>query len=133
MSIDNSLRQNPTADNETKTMNQLRSYQNYKLMHDLKEIALKNENYYKLDSTTSGSRLFECFTSIVQVLLSTKNSIEVVEGFAGEYDFNEMTPGNGYWSFLNIYTAALKGAIKTANYIFDYRNSLLFRKAHYLK
>lgn len=133
MSIDNSSPQNATADNKLKKVNQLRSNQNYKLMDELKTIALKNEEFYKSDSSGNGTKLFECFTSIVQVLMSSRNSVEVVESFAGDYDFDENTPGNGYWSFLNIYFSALTGALKTANYIFDNRNSLLFRKSYYLK
>lgn len=121
MSIDNSSPQNATADNKLKKVNQLRSNQNYKLMDELKTIALKNEEFYKSDSSGNGTRLFECFTSIVQVLMSSRNSVEVVESFAGDYDFDENTPGNGYWSFLNIYFSALTGALKTANYIFDNR------------
>lgn len=73
-------------------------------------------------------------------LLQLKNAfekcsrtVEEIETFASEYDFDEKTPGNGYRSFLDITGSAVKKSAKVCSQLIRARESIFFRPDNYAK
>lgn len=56
-----------------------------------------------------------------------------VRKFAGEYDFDEHTPGNGFRSFLSIFDSAIRETSIVCDELIRRRAKLLFRADNYAK
>jgi hormone-sensitive lipase len=56
-----------------------------------------------------------------------------IDKFAGEYDYDELTPGNGYRSFLIIFDAAIRETSIVCDKLIMSRAKLLFRADNYAK
>ena len=67
-----------------------------------------------------------------QVECSEKISVEL-EVAAHENDFDKNTAGNGYWSFILNYNAAIKKVSKICKQLTRNRDKLLFNKKFYVK
>jgi Hormone-sensitive lipase (HSL) N-terminus len=67
---------------------------------------------------------------------SVKNcneNVKKIEAFAGDYDFDHKTPGNGYRSFIDVFNSAIKKSSKLCEQLISGRSKILFRAAHYAK
>lgn len=105
----------------------------YSLVEELIRMSVSNEEFYTRDQSSVGVKLHLNFTKIILTLEKSLPVIKEIESFAGDYDFDEKTPGNGYRSFVYIFKAAVKHTEKICRYIHENRGSLLFRKSVYMK
>lgn len=105
----------------------------FAIVNDLIEMSVSNEAFYEADQSSVGVKLRAIFKNLIECLGKSVPVIKRIESFAGEYDFDEKTPGNGYRSFVFIFEAAVKHTQKTCKYITDNRASLLFRKSSYMR
>jgi hormone-sensitive lipase len=106
---------------------------NFFLIDALKEICYNNVDYFKEDESTQGLRLHGAFVGIIDHLDTAKPLVSEIEEFAGEYDFDEVTKGNGYRSFLLVFDSAVQHTLKLSKYVTENRSSILFRKNIYMK
>ena len=59
--------------------------------------------------------------------------IEKIESFASEYDFDEYTPANGYRSFVEVWTTAVKKSTKVCGNLRRTQNSIFLWENYYKK
>ena len=105
----------------------------YLIIEDLIKMSMSNVEFYSDDQSSVGLKLHGIFTKLIEELEKSIPVIKEIESFAGVYDFDENTPGNGYRSFVFIFDAAVKHTEKICIYITENRGSLLFRKSVYMK
>lgn len=105
----------------------------YLIIDDLIKMSMSNVEFYSDDQSSMGLKLNGIFTKLIEKLEKSVPVIKEIESFAGLYDFDENTPGNGYRSFVFIFDAAVKHTEKIAVYITENRGSLMFRKSVYMK
>jgi hormone-sensitive lipase len=88
-----------------------------------------NREYFNKDKSENGIK-FHLSSSKIAVLLEKYSPlVKEIQSFAGDYDFDENTPGNGYRSFLFIFNAAIKYTENACKYIVENRGKFLFRKS----
>lgn len=80
------------------------------------------------------------FTELAKKLQDLKKSLEKcdekiveIESFAGDYDFDHDTPGNGYRSFVDVFNSAIKKTLKLCEQLITNRGKILFRADYYAK
>ena len=95
----------------------------------LLEIISDNWQFY-LKVNVGFSELFQIFNETLKKLDPIKSEIE---GFAGDYDLDDASPGNGYRSFIYIFDSAVKSATKICDYVKDNRGGVFFRRKLYEK
>jgi hypothetical protein len=105
----------------------------YNLLDDLQKVTEYNLEFYRHDKSSNGIRLLNAFNEIKDNLNSTRPIIKQFEDFCSEYDYDEKIIGNGYRSWIFIYTAAVKYTKKISKYIHENKQNLLFRKQIYVK
>jgi hormone-sensitive lipase len=103
------------------------------IINEMIEMSVSNAAFYERDQSSVGVKLRGIFEKLIECLRKSVPVIKEIESFAGQYDFDESTPGNGYRSFVFIFEAAVRHAQKTCKYITDNRASLLFRKSSYMR
>lgn len=99
----------------------------------LNSIIFNNIDYYKSDESMNGLKIHAAFLGIVDCIEEGRPLVEEVESFCQQYDFDDVTPGNGYRSFVKIFDSAISHTLKIVKYITESRSSLLFRKTTYTK
>lgn len=57
--------------------------------------------------------------------------VEEIESFAGDYDFDSETPGNGYRSFVSTFESAVAKTTKICHRLIRNRGKILFRADNY--
>lgn len=105
----------------------------FDVVDELIRMSVSNAEFYKLDQSSIGVKLHTIFSHLIELLEKSVPVIKVIESFAGVYDFDEHTRGNGYRSFVYIFTCATLHTEKICRYISENRASLLFRKSLYMK
>lgn len=75
----------------------------------------------------------EIIGNIADIVKTSIDTVAAIEQFAGLYDFDEQTPGNGYRSFVFIYETALIHALRVCDEIAVKRDGWFFRRSHYVK
>lgn len=103
------------------------------MYNQLMKVCENNREHFNKEKVQHGNKLSENFSRIQVCLKKAELLIKDIESFAGEYDFDEKTPGNGYRSFIFIFDAAVKHVEKISNYVLENRGKLLFRKSTYTK
>lgn len=88
-----------------------------------------NREYFSKDKSENGIKLHASLSKIVELLGKFPPLAKEIQSFAGDYDFDENTPGNGYRSFLFIFNAAIKYTENACKYIAENRGKFLFRKS----
>jgi len=74
--------------------------------------------------------------SLSQLKLEIEKCVKAaleIKRFAHEYDFDEETSGNGYWSFLNMTESAIRKTSKVCKQLIKNRTNLLFSADNYAK
>jgi len=99
----------------------------------LKSIVCNNIDFYKADASTNGMKLNGAFIGIIDQLEEARPLVAEVESFCKLYDYDELTTGNGYRSFVKVFDAAIQHTLKIVKYVTENRSSLLFRKNSYTK
>jgi hormone-sensitive lipase len=115
------------ADNNAKTP------EKFLVWEALKSIICNNIDYFKDDESTNGLKLHFAFVSIIDHLDEALPLVQQTESVCHLYDFDELTPGNGYRSFLKVFDSAINHTFKIVKYVTESRASLLFRKTNYTK
>lgn len=96
-------------------------------------MSVSNVEFYKSDKSFVGVKMHASFAKAIEFLEKSVSVTKKIESFVSDYDFDEDTPGNGYRSFIFIFSAAVKHTEKICKYITDNRSYLLFRKSVYMK
>lgn len=97
------------------------------------ELCISNEEYFNADTTELGVILATSFKKIAKFLNKSESVLREIESFAGEYDYDEKIPGNGYRSFCVVFTDAVQYTEKVCTSITEKRRNLFFRKSFYAK
>lgn len=105
----------------------------YEIISELIKKCASNDEYYRSDQSSVGVKIHSAFAKVKMELENSVPVIKEIERFAGVYDFDEKTPGNGYRSFVYIFKCAVIHTEKICTFITENRASLLFRKSLYMK
>lgn len=100
------------------------------LIDDLISACRNNADYYSSDKSSDFAGVFIQISDLVK---SSVVTVRKIVSFAGLFDFDEATPGNGYWSFVFLYEAALNHSLQVCEVIIQNRDSWLFRRDSHLK
>lgn len=92
-----------------------------------------NENYFKSDESALGQQFLASFSGIREFVGKLEAIVLKIAKFAGEYDFDEKTPANGYRSYCGIIQSAVLYAEKKSQYVHDNRAGFLFNKKNNAK
>lgn len=105
------------------------------VMHNLISACRNNEDYFssKDNSRADKSEFDGLFRKICDLVESSMKTVKKIEKFAGLYDFDEQTPGNGYWSFVFIYEAAMSHTLSVCEDLVKKRDSWRFQRRSYVK
>lgn len=99
----------------------------------LKSIIRDNIDYYGTDKSTAGLKLHSALLSIIDHLDEARPLIQEIDLFCKAYDYDEITPGNGYRSFIKVFDCAINHTTRIVKYIAESRSGLMFRKSTYTK
>lgn len=103
-----------------------------KMSEKLKELILDNLEFYQKNQ----SKGFEIQQSLGALYTKATKLHELniqIEGFAGAYDLDQQSPGNGFRNFVHINDTALKRIYKIVAEIKEKREKFFFRKGFYAK
>lgn len=107
------------------------SFANFDVLIDL---CLNNIKYFERDNTTmAGEQFLNTFQNVVKQLAIIREFVTEFFGFLHEYDFDEMTPANGYRSIVKATNGMINYTTKLVKYITANRGSLLFRRSEHVK
>ena len=99
----------------------------------LKSIIFNNIDYYKSDDSANGLKIHGALLGIIDLIEEARPLVVEIESIYKLYDFDDVTPGNGYRSFIKIFESAINHTFKIVKYVTESRSSLLFRKNTYTK
>jgi hypothetical protein len=104
----------------------------YKVI-DLINCVDNNIEYFDKSDKNSQTKIKSSLLSFKSSLENCSRFIEEIKSFAGEYDFDEETRGNGFWSFVDIFESAVKKTTKINKELITNREKILFRADSYAK
>lgn len=93
----------------------------------------RNREFFNKDKTDVGAHFQSSFKKISEFLLKSNQVLKQIKNFAGIYDFDEKTPGNGFRSFIFIFDAAVNYIDQTCKLIAEKKGKIFFRKGFYAK
>lgn len=91
-------------------------------------VAADNLEFYKIDK--NGKRFCEISESLLNVLKEIVPIVIEIESFASVYDFDELTSGNGYRSYVYLVNSAMQRTLQICEHVKNSRESIFFRKTH---
>lgn len=104
----------------------------FEMMKELQKISLDNFEFYrKVD--VKEFILRQNFQAINELTGEISAVVKVIERFAGDYDLDETTLGNGYRSFVFVVELAVKRILEISKNVQNKRESVFFRKSFYEK
>jgi hormone-sensitive lipase len=103
------------------------------VVQELISACVNNADYFSTDNSDIGSRFYESFKKIIDLVKSSFDVVNEIEKFVGLYDFDDSTPGSGYRSFVYIHEAALLHTHRICVHIIENRESWFFRKHEYVR
>lgn len=89
--------------------------------------------FFAKDHTEYGQRLHAAHIAWQDFIVLANRLVSQIELFAHEYDFDELTPGNGYRSFIYVTNACIKHGLDICQHLLATRGTLFFRKKFYMK
>nr|XP_053636997.1 hormone-sensitive lipase-like [Cherax quadricarinatus] len=92
-----------------------------------------NSAHFRNDDSEYGQRLHSGFVLLKENMEKVITLSEAVRKEAHLYDFDPQTPGNGFRSFNNIVQQAILSVFDLCKQICTNRDSLLFRKGHFVR
>lgn len=92
-----------------------------------------NTTHFKNDDSEYGQRLHSGFVVLKENMDKVTRLSEALEKEAFLYDLDPNTPGNGFRSFNNIVHQAVVSVFSLCKQVCTGRDSLLFRKGHYVR
>lgn len=90
-----------------------------------------NVGYF--DKEQKSQKLIDSLRRLKLTLKKCSKSVDEIENFAHEYDFDEETPGNGFRSFVEIFDSAVQRALKLGRKLIIAREGTFFRADKYSK
>lgn len=127
-----STKQTPTETTST-PLTLTQSTYSFVLYDALADICQNNIKYFECDESEIGQRFLCAFHGIIDHLIIARQFVAKIIGFVHEYDFDELTPANGYRSFVKAVQSCINHTVKISKYIAQNRSYLLFRKNMYMK
>lgn len=102
---------------------------------ELVHIALDNLEFFKKAKARNKNshELCKVFETLIATIARVHLLVKNIETFASDYDFDKMSPGNGYRSFIDLFASAVKRTMKLCARIQKSRESFFFRRAFYEK
>ena len=100
---------------------------------ELVQIALENLGFYKKAKNRKFGEFCKAFEALINAVAKLHLLVKDIEGFAPDYDFDKMSPGNGYRSFIDVYDLAVKRTVKLCVCVKKNRESIFFRRNFYEK
>lgn len=100
---------------------------------ELHRLATENLEYFRKLPVESGSKFYEGFSSLIRNVELILPVIKKVEKIAVDYDFDDITPGNGFHSFADVCLIAARKAAEICKNIRGSREKFYFRQSHYEK
>ena len=88
-----------------------------------------NHNY--LNQTKSHESLNKILSELRKVIEESYEKIEVLKSFAGQYDFDADTPGNGYRSFIDLWMVVIQNLTEICKLLEYSRKSFFFNSKYY--
>lgn len=92
-----------------------------------------NTAHFKNDDSEYGQRLHSGFVVLKENMDKVTRLSEALRQEAHLYDMEAATPGNGFRSFNNIVHQAVLAVFSLCKHVCTGRDSLLFRKGHYVR
>lgn len=133
-STDDNAHQTVIFDGDEKDPSDERVPFSFGLYDKLIALCQSNIQYYECDGTTeTAKRFLDAFHGIIKQLEIIRQFVSEFHGFVHEYDFDEMTPANGYRSIVKATHGMINHTMKMTKYIAENRLSLLFRRMEYVR
>ncbi|XP_057329684.1 hormone-sensitive lipase [Microplitis mediator] len=99
----------------------------------LHELATSNRDYFAKQVDENGLRIHAAHIVILDNYHELRELYKEISEIAPEFDFDEITPGNGYRSFLKLVDQSLLHTGSICRHIHSYKDSVLFRKSNYMR
>jgi hypothetical protein len=93
----------------------------------LVEVAEENFDYFKARNKVSDHNFSESFQNIIDVVTQAEPIVEQIKAFAPQYDFDKISPANGYRGFALVYDLAVEKTLKISQTIRAKRESCFFK------
>lgn len=100
---------------------------------ELMILCLNNLDFYQKVKSNNGVTFVQNFEVLIKNIQEIIPVVTDIECFAGDYDLDEETRGNGYRSFIYVYESAVNRTAKVCKYVNENRESIFFRKSFYEK
>ncbi|CRL00605.1 CLUMA_CG013865, isoform A [Clunio marinus] len=96
---------------------------------ELNQLLTDAINYF--NNNVKHQTLKFCLNNLQNSVKKCTKLVEEIATFAHEYDFDEATQGNGYRSFLNVFSSAVRKTTKISQQLIRERENILFRADNY--
>lgn len=101
------------------------------MIGELTGVLLDNQAFFRSDKTQC--EFVNISKSMVETLIKLEPLVNEIRSFAGKYDLDELTPGNGYRSFIFTIEKAFEKSLNVCKKVHQSRESFFFRKKFYQK
>lgn len=101
------------------------------MFDELIHISLDNQKFFQ--SSKNSVKFVKVLQTTTETLAKLEPLVDEIQSFAGSYDFDKQTPGNGYRSFLFLVDTAVKKTLNVSKRIEQKRESFFFYKSFYEK
>ncbi|TMW54108.1 hypothetical protein DOY81_000784 [Sarcophaga bullata] len=128
-----SCSQTPTASNDAGKLPATPPENMKPLYRELLLACQEQASYFKDDATERGQRLQAALVAWQDFIILSDDLVHQVEAFAGQYDFDEHTPGNGYRSFVAVTNSCVEYGLTLCKNLLSARSTMFFRKKSYMK
>lgn len=105
----------------------------YAMYEALKDSCQNNATYFQPDDSENGQRLYQGFMTLMDHVDTVWPLVDHVRKVAPIYDFDAVSPGNGYRSFVSVVDSCVLHGLKLSRQVNTSRDALLFRKGHFVK
>ncbi|VDK70103.1 unnamed protein product [Onchocerca ochengi] len=101
----------------------------------LAELADDNRRFFKNTTSwiTYGSRLEKNCLAITTLALPLEEVVKKLQDLAPQYDYDKLTPGNGFRSLVCICDTTVLHLISVLRSCIEYRQTMMFRASYYCK
>lgn len=104
------------------------------MIETLVEYCQSNIQYFERDvNSVTDKRFSDAFRGIIRHAELIQRHAAEINTFSHKYDFNLVTPFNGYRSVVKVADEYVKHTLHVSKYIAHNHGNLLFRKQKYVK
>jgi hypothetical protein len=94
---------------------------------------LENIDYFRVQKSAEASELSKGLLQLNYHLEQLSKISSTLEKAAHDCDFDENSPGNGYWSHIHSFNCAIRVVTKTCKQLTKNREKILFNRKFYIK